>query len=331
MEQAHLHVTEPSQVGEARRRAVALAAAHGVDEDATGTLALAVTEVATNVLKHGRGGAILIRALDDPAGVEVIALDRGPGIANVAACLRDGHSTAGTPGYGLGTLVRITTGLDIYTQAGKGTVLRFAVHARRVEPAAKGPTVGVICVAKPGQDVSGDGWSVVRQGGALAAMVVDGLGHGQHAADAAGAARRTLVERAGTGAERQMHALHEALRPTRGAAAALCSIGDGGGTFCGVGNIRAFLRDAASTRHLVSHPGTLGHQVRKVQTWPFAFGPGTLLLMHSDGLQTQWSLGDYPGLDARHPAVIAGVAFRDHWRRNDDATVLVLKADGGRA
>jgi hypothetical protein len=259
--------------------------------------------------------------------VEVIAIDRGPGIANVAASLRDGYSTAGTPGYGLGTLTRMTSGFDLYTQPGRGTVLRFAVHAKG--PAAPAAfEAGVVCVAKPGQEVSGDGWCVTGSGATLVALVVDGLGHGVHAAEASAMAERTLRARPEAGAEGHVRALHEALRPTRGAAAAVCTFTPSGASFCGIGNIRAFVRETGSTKHLVSHPGTLGHQMRKAQPWAFQCGTDGLVVMHSDGLGTHWTPGDYAGLETRHPSVIAGVAFRDHWRQNDDATVLVLRPGG---
>jgi hypothetical protein len=82
-------------------------------------------------------------------------------------------------------------------------------------------------------------------------------------------------------------------------------------------------------RNLVSHNGTLGHQVRKFQAFEFAFAKHALLLMHSDGIATHWSLSAYPGLTRHHPAVIAATIFRDHARVRDDATVAVLRNNAG--
>jgi len=97
-------VTEPSQVGEARRAAVALANLLGFDETEIAKVALVVTETASNLVKHAAGGIVLLTPIESGGvvGVEVLALDRGPGVADLAACLRDGFSTAGTPGTGLG-------------------------------------------------------------------------------------------------------------------------------------------------------------------------------------------------------------------------------------
>jgi anti-sigma regulatory factor (Ser/Thr protein kinase) len=109
-------VDERSQVGEARRVAVRLAQSLAIDAATADRLALLVTEAATNLVKHAREGKVLLAPLvqDGERGVEVIALDRGPGISNVAASMRDGHSTAGSPGLGLGSMSRLASRHDIY-------------------------------------------------------------------------------------------------------------------------------------------------------------------------------------------------------------------------
>ena len=105
-----LDVDETSQVGAARRRASALGQAHGLDTDAIGRLALVVTEAATNIVKHGRGGMLVLRPLRHGIGaaVEVLALDKGPGIPNVERAMADGYSSAGTAGQGLGAIRRLS-------------------------------------------------------------------------------------------------------------------------------------------------------------------------------------------------------------------------------
>ena len=76
---------------------------------------------------------------------------------------------------------------------------------------------------------------------------------------------------------------------------------------------------------MVSHNGTVGHVTRKVQEFVYPWLPGALVIMHSDGLGTQWSLERYPGLALRDPALIAGVLYRDFQRGRDDVTVLVAR------
>jgi hypothetical protein len=124
-----------------------------------------------------------------------------------------------------------------------------------------------------------------------------------------------------------MRAVHEALRSTRGAAAAVAVLEPRreACTFCGIGNIVFRIHAGGSCRHMVSHNGILGHQVRKFQVFSYRFPRGALCIAHSDGIAPRWDLNHYPGLSARHPSLVAGVLFRDHRRGRDDATVVVVR------
>jgi hypothetical protein len=201
-----------------------------------------ITEAATNLVKHAVGGQLLWRALERNRGVglEILALDRGPGISNVGECLRNGYSTAGSLGTGLGAIARLATEFDIYSLPGKGTALLARL------------------------------WS-----GPLAIA--------------------------------ELNPAQQALR------------------FAGVGNIAGVVVDASRRHPLVSHNGIIGHTLRKVQEFAVPWSPGALLIMHSDGLGTQWDLDAYPGLLGRDPSLIAGVLYRDYRRGYDDVTVLVAK------
>src|SRR5688572_16146015 len=95
---SQLHVLEErSQVGSARRAASELATSLGFSAVICGKVALAVTEIGTNIVKHAGGGRIVLRALErgGVAGLEILGLDRGPGIANLAASVQHGRSTSG--------------------------------------------------------------------------------------------------------------------------------------------------------------------------------------------------------------------------------------------
>jgi anti-sigma regulatory factor (Ser/Thr protein kinase) len=340
-----LGVTDPSGVAHARREVTRLTAALDWSETASSTLGLAVTEAATNLLKHAGGGTMLARRIAAappgagtwmpaasspppraPIGIEVLVLDRGPGMASVAQSLRDGHSTAGSPGLGLGAIDRLATHFELWSQPGRGTLLRFEAWPGTPPPAGA-IDLGVVSVAKPGQTVCGDGWAEhpTREGNVV--MVVDGLGHGPEAATAARAARTALAARPALAPADQMGELHAALRPTRGAAVALAALAPGRetGAYCGVGNIAGVVRANGRNRSLVSHNGTLGHRVHKMQTFDFPFPRDALLVLHSDGIATSWRLDDYPGIEARHPALVAAALYRDHCRGADDATVLVAR------
>lgn len=325
-------IEDGSAVAEARHRAASVARRASLDETAAGELAIAVTEAAGNIVKHAGRGSLLLRTLDggDRAGVESIALDRGPGIANLAESMRDGYSTAGSPGTGLGALQRMTTRFEMWSAPGKGTIARFEVWPKALGAPPKGRwLVGAVSLPKPGEEACGDDWLAVERPGRLVLFVTDGLGHGPAAASAAHAAIAAARKHAAMKSHEIMEEVHGALRPTRGAAGALALLQPEKGlcNYCGIGNISACIRSAGMNRSMVSHNGILGHQVRKIQDFQYPFPASSLVVAHSDGIGTHWDLASYPGLEMRHPALVAAALYRDHCRGRDDATVVAARME----
>lgn len=322
-------IEDSSQVGVARRAAAELAVTLGFDETLVGKVGLAVTEAGTNIVKHAGRGRLLLRGLESEGtlGIELIALDKGPGIRDVAASLRDGHSTQGTLGGGLGALSRLSKGFQVFTQPGRGTALRLELWSKPLPERRQPFEYGGICLAKTGEPVSGDGWSAHAYRDQLTVLLADGLGHGVDAHRAALAAMHVLAARPQDQPLALIEACHAALASTRGAAVAVAKLVSSGqhGSFAGVGNIVARVEGATAGRHLVSYNGTVGHTLRKVQEVAFPWPAAALLILHSDGLATQWDLTTYPGLASRHPALIAAVLYRDYDRGRDDVSVVVIR------
>jgi anti-sigma regulatory factor (Ser/Thr protein kinase) len=324
------HIGELSEIAAARRAGNDIARKLGFDEVRTGQVALVITEAATNIVKHAREGEILLRSRHSGgcAGVEIIALDRGPGIANVDLRMVDGSSSTGTYGVGLGAIVRLASEFDIYTVVGQGTVLAMTVWASDTAAAHHAEwEFGAVCLPLAGEDVCGDAFEVCcHPGGAIVAMA-DGLGHGPDAALASEAAVELVLTRPNHTPGEIMHLAHEALRGTRGAAMAVASIDFDQErlTFSGIGNIAGSVFQAGPRRHLMSHNGIVGSNLRKVQEFVHPWQPGALMIMHSDGIGTRWDLSAYPALERRHPTLIAAVLYRDFARVRDDATILVVR------
>lgn len=328
--QVMIQIDDRSQVGEARRAAALMAGSLAFEETQAGKVALAVTEAATNIVKHAGSGKILLAPLLRGAGVgmEVLALDRGPGIADLSASLRDGHSTSGSMGAGLGALSRLSPFFDVYSQPGHGTALRLEIWGTSLTPAPDDALeLGAVCLPKKGEEVAGDGWLLEPSGDYRTLLVVDGLGHGPHAARAARAATEALAAHPEATPAALMHICHGALAATRGAAGAAARVAAAKrqGSFAGIGNIVCRVEGTDERRQMVSHSGTLGHVMRRVQEFDFSFPAGALLILHSDGLATRWASTDYPGLASKHAGLVAGVLYRDHDRGRDDVTVVVLK------
>ncbi|HEY7426797.1 MAG TPA: ATP-binding SpoIIE family protein phosphatase [Gemmataceae bacterium] len=324
-----LSVIESSQVGEARRAVMSLADKLGFDPVARGKAALIVTESATNLYKHGRQGRLVLQPHPhaDVTGIDVLALDKGPGIADLSRCFRDGYSTAGTPGTGLGAIKRQAAQLDIYSVVPTGTALLARLWPGAA-PARRQFEVGSVCIPQAGEEVCGDTWAVAEKGRHVLVVLADGLGHGLLAAEASRMAVDVLHENVHLGPAALLECMHQALRCTRGAAVAVAEMDHDNEIirYAGVGNIAGVVVSDNVSRSLMSHNGTVGHEARKLQEFTSPFPRGSILVMHSDGLTARWGLEPYPGLMNRDPSLIAGVLYRDAQRGRDDATVVVLRA-----
>lgn len=319
-----LRVDDPSGVAPARRAAEQLADSLGFDEQRRGQAAIVVTELATNQLRHAGGGEIILRiGRGAHPTVDVIASDRGDGIANPARAREDGYSTFGGAGNGLGAVERLSATMDIQTGPGQGTVVAARIGAETAIPAVDG-----LALALAGQTSSGDAWGKAQEGELVTILLADGLGHGADAALAASAAVREL--RTGIDPPALLQLMHGALRPTRGAAAAVARLHlrTGALEFTGVGNISATIVSGTSSRSLVSMPGILGHNVQRFRGFTETIAPGALLVLHSDGCRTGWELSAYPGVQRRDPLVIASLLIRDFERGRDDVSVVVARVGG---
>lgn len=326
-----LRIKENSQVAEARRMARALARQSGFGEQDLARIALVITEVATNLVKYSDEGELLVSSVEvgRKPEIDIIALDRGPGIKNLAGSLRNGYSTSGSPGTGLGAIIRQSAIFDIYTQPGKGTAVFSRV--RPTQRSARGSCceleIGAVCKAAPGENVSGDAWKALSQPDAGQIVIVDGLGHGPAAAEAAREAVRAFDATPHISPASTVSAMNGPLRSTRGAAVAVVRIDFTAGTiaFAGIGNISGTLINGDVRRKMVSHNGIVGHAVRNIQEFVYPCSRNTLVVLHSDGLATNWHLQAYPGLSEKHPGIIAAILYRDFTRGRDDVTVVVAR------
>ena len=323
-------VNDPSGVAEARRAATDLAGRAGFSEVETGKLALIATELSTNLLKHGSGGEILVGTYndDDSQGIEIFALDQGAGMSNVAACLEDGYSSAGTAGRGLGSVIRQSHFVDIGSWPGIGTAVLARVAPGKPEGGKPPPppSWGGVSVPKVGEDVCGDAWSISDVSGARTLLVADGLGHGPDAAEASVEAVRLFHRYNGHTVSNLIEYVHGGLRATRGAAVSIARFDVPARkiVFSGIGNVAGMTIAAGETKRMVSMAGTAGFNARKIQSFDYPFERG-LVILYSDGLTSSWTVERYTNLVNLHPSLIAAILYRDFSRRRDDATVLVAK------
>ena len=317
-QQRHV-IDDSSKVGEARRAAQALANFE-FNAEIAGKVTIAATELANNLLLHAGGGELLIQTLgeDDNAVIELLAIDRGPGMVNVDRCMEDGYSTAGTPGTGLGAIRRLATEFDIHSAPGEGTIVmaRFGSGA--------GTKYGAINIAVEGEIDCGDAWCLKEDSRGFALFLVDGLGHGTFAAEAARAGVGAFAKEPFAEPQEVMARANKLMSKTRGGAAACARVVGDKISYAGVGNIAGTLISSGKSQGMVSQNGTLGSYRRRGLQFEYARDPGARLIMYSDGISGRWELKNRADLLARHPAIIAAAIYRDHGRGRDDATVVVV-------
>ena len=329
-------IRDATQVGEARRAVQSLARQRGLGEAATSNAGIVVTELTNNLVRHAGEGSVALNWQGAPGheALEIVVLDRGPGMPDIERCMADGYSTRGSPGTGLGAIRRLSDDFDIHSTPGKGTAIvsRFYLAPRPRQGERRRLRWAAFCTPAPGEVECGDIWRVALEGGRANFMVADGLGHGPSAAQASRAVASVFDRNPGAAPVRFLEDAHAEVSHTRGAAVAALSldIDSGAVRYAGVGNIAGTLLTEGVGRGLFSHNGTLGAQVRKFQEFDYAWPPGSLLVMHSDGIQSRWSLSDYPGLAQRDPALIAALLARDFRRGHDDVTVLVARLEPAR-
>jgi anti-sigma regulatory factor (Ser/Thr protein kinase) len=327
-------VADPSQVHGAAATATTAALAAGLEPNDLAACELVATELSTNLVRHAVGGRLLI-SVAGPGTVQIVAVDRGPGIADVAASMADGSTRGSSLGAGLGACRRAAAEFDLYSRLGEGTIVLARLGPSAAEP--DGPIeVGGIITPHPDESAVGDGFGLAWEGDRMTVGVVDGLGHGVEAAQARQAALELMEQQPALDSAGLLREIDIGLRVTRGAAAAIAQI-DGWArqlSFAGMGNVNGRLFRPGGDQTLMSRPGILGvgqglgatarprlHRVVSAD-W---LAPAVLVL-HTDGITSRWDPADYPGTDHHHPAILAALIWRDALRGNDDATVVVVRA-----
>lgn len=317
--EAWVRAEDSSAVSSVRRQAVALAEAAGFDIGRTGQTAVAVSEAVSNLVKYAVAGTVMVRPHPEaPATVELIALDEGPGMADVARALRDGYSTSGTLGIGMGAIARIATGYDVHSLPGKGTVLAMHFTA----DGTTGPPLRASGLTRSlgGSLTCGDGFAIAQAGSATTVLLCGGRGH-----DAAHAAVDLFPEVRDQEPLTILDHLHHGLSRTGGGAVAVARISPGGVSYAGLGDVSAWITHANGRQALASVPGLAGHQGRRLRQYEYDLPSHATVVLHSDGLTDRWDPAGIPGLFSRIPAVVAAGLLREAGSRSDDACVVTAR------
>lgn len=122
-----ISVASDADIVVARQKGRALASQLGFSATDSTFIATAISELARNIVAYAKRGEIMLSALEhsskDQRGLEVVARDEGPGIANVSRALQGGYSSSGSLGLGLPGVRRLMDEFEIVSEVGKGTTV----------------------------------------------------------------------------------------------------------------------------------------------------------------------------------------------------------------
>lgn len=341
----YLQIENESDVGVCRRKSVGLAKQVGFDEVKIGEIAIMITELVTNVLKHGgRKGKILICQLENKKqqkAIEVWCCDMGNGIPNFNQSITDGYTNKNSLGIGLGTIRRFSDEFEINPKKTKilhDTGLKDLENYNNCIRTLKWvPTkqwigknrkliIGAASRSKPGENLNGDSYIInhTTQTKTVAA-IIDGLGHGKEAHIASQMAKEQLLLRSELPVDVLMQHIHNGIRGTRGAVVGLLLADTENDKlyFSGIGNIEGFLCNADGKKNLLSFGGIVGHNMRTPRVFNFNFKPGDYICLYTDGITSRWSSKDINWKE--NPQQTAEYILNNFSRQNDDATVLIIR------
>jgi anti-sigma regulatory factor (Ser/Thr protein kinase) len=325
-----LDILHSSHVATARRAVKALAESLGFTPTACEEIALSMTELATNLLKHAQSGKIVLTPIveGERLGLQLESQDHGPGIADVEQALGDRFSTAGSRGTGLGAVNRLMDELDITSERGRGTriVCRKWVRQHVVSIRPSPLAIGVATRPRTIGHDNGDAFVVKHWAESALVGVIDGLGHGQFACRAAQAARQYVENHFDRPLDQIFRGTCRACRGTRGVVMALARFdwGQDRLSFASVGNIEARVFPRSKSFQFRIRRGVIGLNAPKPLITTHSWSPDCILVLHSDGLRTHWSGKDFPGLSDQPASVLAQELLQSLAKTDDDATVIVV-------
>lgn len=318
-------ILDDASVSVARERVREIGGAQGLAREDVERLALVASELGKNQLRHAIHGRIAVRAID--GGVEVIAADRGTGIADPTRALEGRPRDSGSLGVGLAAVLENADEVDFDVRIGEGT----CVWARKlaVKPARRRRQVGVFGRALPGEPRSGDHACFTRVGGRLVAGVCDGLGHGEPARTASTVAAATFRKNAGASPEQIIEACHQSMGPTRGGVMAVTRFSADGDFVesAGIGNITIEIVGPRTSRRFGGSSFVLGspQRGRRTHLEDAPLRSEESVVLFTDGISSRAVLGGDPALFFLHPIAVAHQILVRHGKENDDALVLVAR------
>lgn len=314
-----------------RSKLAAIARRLGINDLKRENMLLVASELVSNNVKHA-GGRGLVQVWQQPGGVlDLLSLDYGPGIQNLAQAEVDGYSSSSTLGKGLGAIRRLSDESYIYTQPAapqikkwSGTIMLARFHYRdEIEEICPGFNFGIFSRSLSDERYNGDRIYLHYKGRVLRWLHLDGLGHGEEAKAATADLGGYLDGHATP--QTVMAMVDRQLVNTRGAVAVTGEIDLAKNqlSMLGVGDMHAHVYSREQIQHIAFAPGILGREHRKADLAESEFGKKNVVVTASDGIRRNWDTENFTGLFNQHPQLIAYALGNIMGRISDDQSIYV--------
>lgn len=325
-------IEDKSYVGFIKRSIHHVAVQELFSASRVGIIDIAVSELTSNLIKHAAKGELLYRFSkeNDRNVFEIICLDNGPGIKDITHSMKDGVTTTKTLGQGLGALKRLSDVFYIYSIVKWGTICYSKIFSRpRTSPEDLSPIkFRALNVAKPGQEVSGDGFEVVVNSNHTNIFMGDGLGHGPEAFAATQAAIANFKMCRDNDPAKILKYVHDPVKKTRGLVATAVTADHHlkKWRICGVGNIATRLYEGVTTKNYISYNGIVGLKIpASLKNHETDMGKHQCLVMSTDGISTRWTLSQFPSILRYDPLMLALAIYKECAHKSDDRSILIAR------
>lgn len=327
-------IVDEASIALARERVRERGAASKMPDAAVARMVNVASELAHNQLRHARGGhlAIVDVMREGAPGLEIVAVDRGPGIEDPAKALRgepripDASGRVPSLGVGLAAVLELSDEVDFDVRLGEGTCVRARGFGRLP---VKRREVGIYSKPHRGERASGDDATFIRKDGEIILAVADGLGHGELAREASSAAMSVVRSSSELSLPALTRAAHERLADTRGAVLAVARVDEASASVetLVVGNVGVHIYGPGRARRETGPSLVLGspHAAKKLSSSKNELGVRDVLVLFTDGISSRADLEGDLDLLREHPIVIAHRMLERFGRDTDDTLVAVIR------
>lgn len=327
MDDLTIILEKEADVGIARAEARTVAKAMGFDDLAIAQIALGVSEICHNAIRHAKGGKAIISTLNQNKILRIEVKDNGPGIDDLHQVMQEGYSTIPTSlGIGLEVAQKSMDKFEITTTKEKGTSI---VLEKYLPIPATTLEFGIVSLPDEHYTYNGDEYLIHSfEGDKVLLAVIDGLGQGYTAHQMAISVKKIIKQYFNLPLIDLIQRCDKHLRTTYkgdgGVAMSLALIESQQLTYLGIGDTHAYLQQGTHFRTLSNIDGRVGgQQLRSLTTHSYPLTAGDIFILCTDGINTHVSLDKVNRVFSAQN--MANTLFNQFHRTYGDVTVLVLK------